>query len=157
MKEICMSAGLPTGSTPTRLTARALLLSVLFLPFAGCGSSTQVDSVTVTPTTENITICGSAANNPIQLTAIGTINHGSHPVSYIDLTNTAKWATSFASIATVTSTGLVTVTPSTNGWTGNATISATVEGFGGPVSGSALFTKTIPSNCTSEAIKVHRE
>ncbi len=109
------------------------------------------------PTTENITICGSGGDHPVQLTAIGTINHGTHPATYKDLTNVATWTTSFASVATVSSTGVVTVTPSSNGWTGNATITATVQGFGGPISGSALFTKTIPTTCTSNELKVHRE
>jgi hypothetical protein len=133
-----------------RFCVRALLLASIAVPFIGCGSSTEVDSIVVTPSTETWTLCGpDATGAPVQFTATGTYNHGAHPATTKDLTNIATWASNTPAIATVNSAGLVQVTPSSNGISGDTIITATMQGFGGPVTGTATLTKTISTSCTS--------
>jgi Bacterial Ig-like domain (group 2) len=110
-----------------RSCAKALLFAGLVLPFVGCGSSTAIDSIQVSPTTVSL-----GTGNTAQLTAIGTIGHGNHPSTSQNITATVNWASSIAAVATVSSTGMVTGVGA-----GTTTITASIEGFGGLVTSNA--------------------
>jgi len=69
-----------------RFCLRSLLFVSLVVPFAGCGSSSDVDSITISPTDISL---GTGAT--AQLTAIGTVGHGSHPSTSTNITTTAPW------------------------------------------------------------------
>jgi uncharacterized protein YjdB len=90
-------------------------------------------TVTVAPSTPSV-----AVGKTQQMTATGTYDNGSTE----SITTSASWATSDATIATVSSTGLVTGVAS-----GSATISATQDG----VSGSTTVTVTV-ANLSSISI-----
>ena len=116
-----------------RLCLRALLLVGLVLPFVGCGSSTQIDSITVSPAAVSL-----GTGSTAQLTAIGTISHGSHPASTENITSTVAWTSSSTSVATVSSAGVVTGVGA-----GTTTITASMQGFGGTInSNQAVVTVT---------------
>jgi hypothetical protein len=116
-----------------RFCARALLLAVLVVPFIGCGSSTEVDSIAVSPSTVSL-----GTGSTAQLTAIGTIGHGSHPSSNENITATVTWTSSSDAVATVSAAGLVTGVGA-----GTTTITASMAGFGGLItSNTAAVTVT---------------
>jgi len=125
-----------------RSCLRVLLSLCLAIPFIGCGSSSEIDSVQVSPSTVSITGVGLTA----QLTATGIIGHGAHPSTSQDITSTATWTSSSNAVATVSSSGLVT---STGG--GTATITASIQGFTGIVSASSAVTvsSTSPTGPTN--------
>src|SRR5580698_5347408 len=126
-----------------RLCVRALLLVSLVLPFVGCGSSTDVDSIAISPT---IVSLGSGAT--AQLTAIGSVGHGSHPATTTNITNTVTWASSISAVATVSSTGVVTGMGA-----GTTTITASMNGFGGLLtSNTASITVTGNSGGTGSNV-----
>lgn len=106
----------------------ALLMVGLVLAFVGCGSSTDVDSVTVAPSTLSL-----AAGATAQLTATGTVGHGNHPATSTNVTDTATWASAATSVATVSASGVVTAVAA-----GTTTITASVLGFGGLVASNAV-------------------
>ena len=105
-----------------------LLLAGLVLPFLGCGSATEVDSIAVSPTDISL-----AAGATAQLTALGSIGHGSHPASTQNVTSTATWASSVPAVATVSSAGLVTGVGA-----GTTTITASMTGFGGLITSNTV-------------------
>ncbi|HEX4322463.1 MAG TPA: Ig-like domain-containing protein [Acidobacteriaceae bacterium] len=105
-----------------------LLLAGLVLPFLGCGSATEVDSIAVSPTDVSL-----AAGATAQLTAVGTVGHGSHPASNTNVTSTATWASSVPAVATVSSSGLVTGVGA-----GTTTITASMTGFGGLITSNTV-------------------
>jgi hypothetical protein len=130
-----------------RFCLKALLLASLVLPFvlpfSGCGSSTDVDSITVSPTTVTL---GPGAT--VQLTALGSIGHGNHPAGTQDITATATWASSLASVATVSASGVVTGVSA-----GTTTITASIQGFRGVVtSNEATITVTGSTGPSSQAL-----
>jgi hypothetical protein len=127
------SPKLEESSMSGRLSVRTLLLAVLVVPFFGCGKSTEVNSISVTPTTVSLGVGATA-----QLTAIATINHGTHPSSQQNISASATWASSISSVASVSSTGVVTALSA-----GTTTITASINGFGGiVVSNEATITVT---------------
>lgn len=112
-----------------------LLLAGLGLVFSGCGSNTQVSTITITPSSQSLN-----AGQTAQFTAIGTIPHGTrHPATTQDVTSLVTWTSNAPSIATVSSTGLstgvsagtATITASMLGST-SATATVTVTGGGSP-------------------------
>ena len=113
-----------------------LILAVCVIaPIVGCGSA-EVDSITVSPTTQGATI-----GETVQFTAIGSYGHGpNHPAAQHDVTGKATWTSNAPSIATVSSTGLVTAVAG-----GTATITATMNGFTGVVSGSGTVLVVNPT------------
>jgi len=119
-----------------RFRLGALGLICLVLPFTGCSSSTEIDSIQVTPTTLSFGGVGLTA----QLTATGIVGHGSHPSSSVDVTNQATWSTASKDVATVSSSGLVTSVGA-----GVIEITASMKGFGGVISGSSTVTVTVAS------------
>ena len=117
-----------------RFCLSALLLVGLTVPFIGCGSSTSIDSIVISPTTVTL---GPGAT--VQLTAIGTIGHGSHPASQQDITSQVTWASSIAGVASVSPTGLVTGNNA-----GLTSITASIKGFTGLIT-SNTASITVPS------------
>lgn len=111
-----------------RFCARASLLAVLVVPFFGCGSSTAIDSIQVSPTAIAL-----GAGSTTQLTAIGSIGHGNHPSTSQNITASATWSSSTPGVATVSSAGLVTGVGA-----GTATITASTLGFGGLITSNAV-------------------
>jgi hypothetical protein len=125
-----------------RIRLGTLLLTCLVVPFIGCGSSNQIDSITVTPTT----LTFGAAGLHAQLTAIGTIGHGSHPSTTEDVTNLVTWSTGSNEVATVTSGsggGLVTSTGP-----GTIQVTASMQGFTGTLTASSTVTVTTSTTGT---------
>ena len=104
-----------------------LLIAAMLLPLAGCTTS-QVDSLQVSPTTITMSV-GTTA----QLTATGVYGHGNHPTTTQDLTDSVTWTTASADVATVSSTGVVTATGP-----GVIQITASIKGF----------TRIVTSGCT---------
>jgi hypothetical protein len=119
-----------------RFSPWALLVVALALPFAGCSNPAEVDSISVTPTPPTLNV-----GQTVQLDAVGTYDHAKpHPPTTQDVTDTATWSSSAPSVATVSATGLVTAVTA-----GTATISASMNGFTGLVSGSVSVTVTNPA------------
>ena len=116
-----------------------LMLSVcLIVPVIGCGTA-EVDSITVSPTTQSVLI-----GQTVQFTATGSYGHGSnHPAAIRDVTSKATWTSSSPSIATVSTTGLVTAVAA-----GTATITASMNGFTGVVSNSGTVVVVNPTGTT---------
>lgn len=110
-----------------RFSVRALLLAILIVPFFGCGSSTTVDSITISPATVTL-----GTGSTAQLTATGTIGHGSHPAGSQNITTTVAWASSAEAVATVSSAGVVSGVGA-----GTATITASLQGYGGLITSNA--------------------
>jgi hypothetical protein len=117
-----------------RIRLGTLLLICMVVPFIGCGSSSELDSLSVSPTTVNFGGAGLTA----QLTATGTVGHGSHPSTTEDVTDLVNWSTASADVATVSSTGLVTSVGA-----GTVQITASINGFTGVISSSSNVTVTI--------------
>jgi hypothetical protein len=122
----------------------ALLVVGLILPIAGCGKS-QVDSLAVTPATQSIAV-GQTAN----FTATGTFNHGSHPATTQDETSESSWVSSNPGVATVESPGVVLAKSS-----GTATITASIAGYTGELSSSALLTVTGAGGAGSDIVSIN--
>ena len=123
----------------SRNSVRALGLICLVLPFTAC-SSTTIDAITVTPTVTDFE--GAGGNE--QLTAMATVNHGGHPATYENVTDQVTWSTPLAEVARVNSSGYVTIVG-----LGLTEITATVSGFGGPVSGSSTVCAEVPGTTTT--------
>ena len=104
---------------------------LLTLWLAGCTSS-QVDSVAVSPLTQSVAV-GQAA----QFTATGTTGHGNHPSSTSNVTDTVTWTSSAPAVATISASGVATGLSA-----GTTTITATMPGFTGEISNSATLTVT---------------
>ena len=106
--------------------------SLLAILLAGCSAS-QVDTITVSPTTQTINVGQSA-----QFTATGTTSHGNnHPVSTSDVTDSVTWSSSAPAVATIDATGAAKAVSA-----GTTTITATMPGFTGQISSSAVLTVT---------------
>jgi len=119
-----------------RIRLGSLMFICLALPFAGCGSSTEVDSLAVSPTTLSFAAAGLSA----QLIATATIGHGSHPSTTENVTDLVTWTTGSADVATVSPSGLVTsVGP------GSIQVTATINGFTGLITAYSQVTVTTAS------------
>jgi len=110
----------------------ALMLIGIALPIAGCTSSGGLDSIQVTPTTASLVVGGPT----LQMTATGTYGNSAHPSTSV-ITNQVTWTSAITGVATVNSSGVVTAVGG-----GTTTITATAQGFAGPVSSSAAITVT---------------
>jgi hypothetical protein len=112
-----------------RLVALCSALTALAL-LAGCGTSSQLSSISVTPATATIPGVGSTA----QFTAVGTFSNGKKNTSYTQtLTTQVTWSSSVNTVATVNSSGLATGVS-----TGTTTITAI--GGNGSIQGQATLT-----------------
>jgi len=120
-----------------------LLLAGLVVPIAGCGTS-LVDAISVTPATQSVAVSQTA-----QFTATGTYNHGSHPSSTQNVTDESTWISSAPNVATVDSSGMATGVSA-----GTATITASIPGYTGVLSSSALLTVTGASGVSADIVSV---
>jgi hypothetical protein len=120
-----------------RIRLGTLMLICLAVPFVGCGSSNDIDSIVVTPATFNFGGAGLSG----QLRAIATIGHGVHPATTVDVTDRVIWTTDGSEVATVSSTGLVTSGVDF----GTVQISASIHGFTGLITSSATVNVTSPT------------
>lgn len=130
-----------------RFCLRSLLLVSLVVPFVGCGSSTDVDSITISPTASTLAIGAT-----VQLTALGSVGHGSHPATSTNITATANWNSTSTKVATVSAAGVVTAVGA-----GSATITATMQGFGGLITSNeatVTVTGTSGGSGTSSLVSV---
>jgi uncharacterized protein YjdB len=110
----------------------ALFASCLVaISLAGCTSS-QVDTVSVSPTTQTV-----AVGQTAQFTATGSTSHGNHPSSTTDVTDTVTWTSSAPAVATIDATGAAKGVSA-----GTTTITATMQGYTGQISSSATLTVT---------------
>ena len=117
-----------------RFRLSTLLLALLAVPFIGCGSSSGIDSIQVSPAAVSFTGTGQTAN----LTATATIDHGSHPATNENVTSLVTWTSGAPGVATVSSTGVVlSVGP------GTALITASINGFTGTVTSISTVTVTV--------------
>jgi Bacterial Ig-like domain (group 2) len=107
---------------------KGVLLLGLALSLADCSSPSLV-SISISPATTYFGGVGATE----QLTATGTYAQGNQPKTTQNITDEVTWATSATSVATVTSTGVVT---STNTG-GSAVIYARMNGFTGLITGTA--------------------
>jgi uncharacterized protein YjdB len=129
-----------------RIRLGTLLLTFLVVPFIGCGSSSQIDSIAVAPATVAFGGVGLTA----QLTATGTIGHGSHPSTTEDVTKLVTWSTGSADVATVgANTGLVTSTGP-----GVIQITATMQGFTGTLTSTSTVTVSVSTTGTGPGADV---
>jgi uncharacterized protein YjdB len=120
-----------------RFRLGTVLLIGLAMPFIGCGSSSEVDSIQVTPSAVSFGGTGLTA----QLTAIGTVGHGGHPATYVNVTDQVTWSSDAPEVASVSSSGLVTATGP-----GTIQITASINGYPGDVTGSSAITVTLPTS-----------
>jgi uncharacterized protein YjdB len=107
-----------------------LLLLVLSAAVFGCSTS-GLDSVQISPTTQSLTVGQTA-----QFTVVGTYGNGKHPTTQI-VTSGVSWSSSAPSVATVSPSGVATAVGP-----GTTTITAGGLAFNGPTSSSATLTVT---------------
>jgi uncharacterized protein YjdB len=96
----------------------SILLLGLVVLVVGCGSNTEVATITITPSTQSL-----AAGQTAQFAATGTIPHGKHPATNEDVTSQVTWASNAPDIATVSASGLATAVSA-----GTATLTASMAG-----------------------------
>jgi hypothetical protein len=101
----------------------------LALVIVGCGNPQGLDSIQVTPTTQTL-----AVGQTTQFTATGIYGNASH-ASTQNITNSVTWTSSLPSVATVSSTGLVTALSG-----GTTSITASATAFNGLISASGVLT-----------------
>lgn len=107
------------------------LVSGLILFMLGCSAS-EVDTISVTPTTQSL-----AVGQTAQFTATATTTHGQHPSTTQNVTSLVTWTSSATAVATVSPSGVATaVAP------GTATITASMSGFTGNITATATVTVT---------------
>ncbi len=114
-----------------RLSARALFLVALAIPFAGC-SNPLVDEIAISPTTQSISVSQQAA-----FTAVGLTGHGNHPGTVSNITDQVTWTSSVPSVATINAAGIATGVSA-----GTTTITATINGYTGLLGATAQLTVT---------------
>jgi uncharacterized protein YjdB len=90
----------------------------------------MVDSLAVTPASQSV-----AVGQTAQFTATGTYSHGTHPSTTQNVTAESTWTSSAPAVATVDTSGLATAVSG-----GTATITASIPGYTGVLSSSAVLT-----------------
>jgi trimeric autotransporter adhesin len=141
------------------------LLAGLLIPLASCSNDPSLTSIVISPSTVSIELAADGSTQGhTQYTAIGYYTHPNHPAITKDLTDQVTWASSDTQVATISNTGLATVTGYVAGeaWIGNTEITASAPGFNGQiVSNAATLTVTainpalnIKSRPTASASKV---
>ena len=79
--------------------SKVMGLVCLVLPFTGC-TNTQVGTIAISPATQSLSVGQTA-----QLTATGSIGHGSHPAGSQNDTSSVTWSSSAPDIASVVASG----------------------------------------------------
>ncbi len=115
------------------MTRRVVALcSILFVMAfqLGCGSTAQLSSISVTPSSATIPNVGGTA----QFQATGTFSNGKTGTQYTqNMTNQVTWSSSVPSVASVNSAGLATAV-------GIGTTSITATGGNGSLNSAAILT-----------------
>jgi len=110
------------------LVISSVLLVLIFE--VGCGSTAQLNSISVTPSTATIQNVGGTA----QFTATGIFFNGKNGNQYSqNLTTQVVWSSSTTSVATINSSGLATAT-------GVGTTTITATGGNGGLTATAMLT-----------------
>lgn len=112
-----------------RLLMGALSVIGVAMSLTGCTNPSGLDSIAVTPSTQSL-----AVGQTAQLGVTGTYGNANH-LSTQPVTSGVTWASNTASVAQVSTTGLVTGIAA-----GTATITATAQGFNGAVTSTATVT-----------------
>jgi len=120
---------------------KALLLVGFGLALTGC-TNNLVDSIVVSPATQSLTV-----GQTVQFSATGLQTHGTHPSTDTNVTALVTWSSSAPSVATVNSAGLATAVSA-----GSTTVTASMQGFGGVISGSAVITVTGNGTISAEPL-----
>lgn len=95
-----------------------VVLGVVAVSSSGCSSGQQLQTITITPSSETFLFPDPSAN--VQLRALGTYTH---PPAQKDLTNMVTWTSNTPQVAVVSTTGLLS--PAGTGC-GGAVISASI-------------------------------
>ncbi|MGO9435676.1 MAG: Ig-like domain-containing protein [Terracidiphilus sp.] len=111
-----------------RLFLGALLLTGIVLPLTSCTNPSGLDSIAISPATQTLNV-----GQTSQLTVTGTYGNGSH-LSTQTLSAGVTWSSNTTSVATVSATGTVTAVGA-----GTATITASAQGFRGPLTTTATI------------------
>ncbi len=137
----------------------ALLLAGLLLPVVSCGGmNPSLTSIVISPTNVTTAVAPLGIQQGFtQFSAIGYYSHPNHAPETKDITDQVAWASSNPQVATITNTGLATVTgpnPTTGiYWVGSTTITASAPGFNGDVvSNAATFNVTPCTICVGTDI-----
>ena len=109
----------------------ATLLIGLVVPLTSCGNPSGLDSVTVSPTAQTLSV-----GQTLQFTATGTYGNANHTHTK-DITGSVTWTSSTPGVATVDASGLATAVGA-----GTTTITASASGYAGPVSSSGSIVVT---------------
>jgi len=107
----------------------ALSVTGAALSLTGCTNPSGLDSIAVSPSTQSL-----AVGQTAQLGVTGTYGNASH-ASTQPVTSGVTWSSNSASVATVSASGLVTAIAA-----GTATITASAQGFNGPLSSTSTIT-----------------
>lgn len=113
---------------------RLLLLAgiAIALSLAGCTNPLAV-SITVSPSSQSVAVAQTA-----EFTALGVYGHGNnHPSTTQNVTDSVTWTSSVPGVATIDSVGVATGISA-----GQTTITASMNGFTGVVSATAILTVT---------------
>jgi len=141
----------------SRVFLGAILLAGLVFPLTSCSNDPSLTSIVISPSTVSIELLpAGSVQGHTQYTAIGYYTHPNHTAITKDLTSQVTWASSGTQVATISNTGLATVTGynSVTGeaWIGNTEITASAPGFHGVVV-SNTATLTVTATTTSSNIK----
>jgi uncharacterized protein YjdB len=112
-----------------KLLLAALLCVGLMVPLTGCTNPTGLDSISLSPSSQSLAI-----GQTVQLTATGSYGNANH-IKTQTVTTGVTWSSSSDAVATVSASGLVTAMG-----VGSASITASAQGFNGPVSSTATVT-----------------
>lgn len=115
-----------------RLSLGALLLSAVVLPLTSCSNPSGLDSISISPASPSLT-----AGQSVQFSAVGTYGNGSHPTTQT-ITSGVTWNSSNPAVATIDAAGLATTLAA-----GTTTITASTNGFKGPLTASTSITVTV--------------
>ncbi len=89
------------------------------LSVVSCNTAAKLTSIQLIPSGASLTAVGET----VQFKAIGTYEHGSHPVTTSDITSQVTWASSEVAVATISTSGLATAVG-----TGSTTVTASMGG-----------------------------
>lgn len=131
------------------------LIVLISISLTQCSQAPNLSSIQIIPSDASLTYVGQT----LQYKAIGTYSKMGHPSETRDVTSQVTWASAVPSAAAISSTGLATADGS-----GTTQIIATMQAWGGPVTGTANLTvagdvahdltaiNVIPGNQTVEAV-----
>ena len=129
--------GLDSVATMSARRFKGIVFLCVVCALIGCGNPQGLDSVAVSPSRTDSESKGSRCN----FTATGTFGNANH-ASTQNITGSVNWTSSLPTVATVSAAGVATAVSS-----GATTITASTQGYNGPVSSSAVL--TVPGTTTT--------